>query len=941
MFILFNLWGGIVKILYIIMAFIDYCVYGIAAACFDLIRNIYEYSFFGAASGLIDNIRTNIYIVLGVLMMFKIILSAIQYMINPDTFDDKEKGMVGILKNAIITVLLIAFMPVVFDFAMDIQADVVATIPNIILGDSVEITYPEYDENGTPKTDSNGNTVYQATKTISREDLDATSGKAVAYAILRSFVSVSSNTENHKTPSTGDKDWNAGHRATKVGPFRITINKNNSSVPKDCANENVVDERCYEETYYNFDEIHDLASFKAHVADGMENGWDKGEYDYMILISTAAGVFLVYILLSMSLDVAIRTIKLGIIQMLAPIPISSYMFKKDNFNKFIKISGKVYADLFVRMAIIYIVILAVQVLINSGILNIFRDTSGGDWMLDILRNVILIFGLFMFAKSAPKFVTDLIGLPDVTGGDIADMFKPAWQRAGGAAGALINPARNAVSNVRKAWQNNADMVDSRGGKLRRFMQKTRRVGNAARHGVGGLARGTIDSFAGAAAGDDWNKMNERHKKSTAESVRRSAEGYMKRTSNDERQAALDKRKEIAKDLRENYGIDLEEELSKARRTARASVQTEKDGLDSKIKTLRHNLAMGIGDKATNESELQTALKRQQELSTKKGFDEAVKSKVESEQALIMQNAINHKMRDNDQRRKTVQNRIMEVAGELHHNRSLSQQQRENYELELYNLRQEKAKLDATLDPSKKTDVENEMRATLKKAFTGYQEEIPQRDISGGSIIKGRIDEFFGGEGFTGKGYTDVADTLSRNREALWQKEAMSKLSQAPDILGTDDNFHLKSTTLSYAANIKGEDGHGKLTYSKMFDLYSQVSDGTLDNAGRDTILNKWGFKNIGDFKAAFKDIEKQAATEYVRIANTNDGRIDNPTIVEGIKRMTALIASANIPRDEKRALLRELNENPGKFLQGASSLQERLRTKGSRINAYNSGTKDN
>ncbi len=444
LFILWSLGGTICKVLYSFVALIDYYVYGLAGTCFDLIRNIYEYSFFGNATDLINNIRRNIYIVLGVLMVFKIILSAIQYMINPDTFDDKEKGMVGILKNAIITVLLIAFMPVVFDFAMDIQADIVGAIPNIIFGNSIEIEYPEVDENGVP---TNSGKVTKITPT------DSTSGQAVAYAVLRSFISVSPNKENWVTPGTNSKEWNEGHRTTSIGPYIRTIPGDALKIcsKETASGESVIDEDCYKEENFDFTEIHDLASFKNHIADGMEKGLDKSEYNYMVLISTAGGVFLVYLLLSMSLDIAIRTIKLGIIQMLAPIPISSYMFKKDNFNKFMTISGKVYADLFVRMAIVFIVILVVQILVASGILNPANNVSGDNWLQDLLRNVILIFGLFMFAKTAPKFVTDLLGLPDISGGDIAAMFK----RAGAMAGSTGAMATAGFSNFKASKGKNA------------------------------------------------------------------------------------------------------------------------------------------------------------------------------------------------------------------------------------------------------------------------------------------------------------------------------------------------------------------------------------------------------------------------------------------------------------------------------------------------------
>ena len=80
-------------------------------------------------------------------------------------------------------------------------------------------------------------------------------------------------------------------------------------------------------------------------------------------------------------------------------------------------------------------------------------------------------------------------------------------------------------------------------------------------------------------------------------------------------------------------------------------------------------------------------------------------------------------------------------------------------------------------------------------------------------------------------------------------------------------------------------------------------------------------------------------TVHSDIKLKNDAK-PNTTIVEGIKRLKAQIAASNIPNEEKEALLKELSTDPGNFFKGASDRQEKMRTKGSRISAYNSGKKE-
>ena len=371
------------QIIYGLLGVIDMIVYSLASSLFGLIVDLANVEFFNSRQ--ISDVTSRIYIVVGVLMLFKLVLSAIQYLVNPDVFDDKEKGMGGLLKKTAISIVLIVLVPSIFNFLIAIQEPIIKTLPDIILGPGT-----------TDATDQ---------RTI---------GFNLSFKVLSAFVRVNSD-------STTSLPANVG-----VGEGK---------------------------------EIHDFASLPLHVADGcpgislfgMGGNMEDCHYDYMVIISTLCGGFLCYVLLSLTLDVSIRTIKFGIIQMLAPIPISSYVFSKDKLNKFIKTATTVYLDLFVRMIIIYFIIFVIKTVIveNKAIEILNGSGSGmantGDWFRNVLANIAIIFGLLMFAKNAPKFISELLGLPDVGAGDMADMFKPAWQRVGGfsSPAAAIGAYRNA------------------------------------------------------------------------------------------------------------------------------------------------------------------------------------------------------------------------------------------------------------------------------------------------------------------------------------------------------------------------------------------------------------------------------------------------------------------------------------------------------------------
>lgn len=352
-------------ILYGLLAAIDYIIYSLAASMFRVIIDIASVEFFTDKQ--ITGITSRIYIVVGVLMLFKLVISAIQFMINPDSFDDKEKGLGGILKKTVISIALMVLVPSIFNFALAMQKPIVESIPNVVFGTEDRVDF--------------GN-----------DDM----GMNLSFQILSSFVTLR---EGHENKIKSDE------------------------------------------------KIHDIASFQKNVLAGcpkislfgLFGSIDDCHYDYKILISTAAGVFLCYILFVMILDVAVRMIKFGLIQVLAPIPISSYVLSKDKLNNFVKMATSVYLDLFIRLAVIYFVIFAIKNVFDAGLIH---KISGGDPWRTILVNIAIVLGLLKFAQKAPDFITDLLGLKDVASGDMKDMFT----RAGGMFGATVGAGKSFISS---------------------------------------------------------------------------------------------------------------------------------------------------------------------------------------------------------------------------------------------------------------------------------------------------------------------------------------------------------------------------------------------------------------------------------------------------------------------------------------------------------------
>lgn len=158
-------------------------------------------------------------------------------------------------------------------------------------------------------------------------------------------------------------------------------------------------------------------------------------YYYMWPLTTICGIVLVFILVGIAVDVAIRVFKLMILQMIAPIPVMTYIDPKSSkdgaFNSWIKTFITTYLDIFIKLGTVYLLLLLVKEFFSGNLFGNVYKTLGfasGNFVM-----IFLIIGLFHFAKEAPKFIKDALGIKDSGGGSF--MGKALSGMAGAAAGA--------------------------------------------------------------------------------------------------------------------------------------------------------------------------------------------------------------------------------------------------------------------------------------------------------------------------------------------------------------------------------------------------------------------------------------------------------------------------------------------------------------------------
>lgn len=422
-----------------------------------IIEGIFNLSTLAVNVDFVQNIYKRIYIILAIFMVFKLSFSFLKYLVSPDAMTDKEQG-VGKLAARIVTmvVMLIAFPILAFQpvkgmnnrtILQILQDGVVKTLPRIILG---------------AKIDDNSSSEIKA----------KTNGEQLALSMLKSFyypsVCPGGAAEEESYASECDSYFQGGSGSVEMEIDSGSIWKGGTGIT----------------------EIKSLSDFEESVKEQLAKSSDKAyAWNYMWPLTTITGILLIVIMLGISIDIAVRAFKLIILQMMAPIPIMSYIDPKASkdgaFNAWLKSFVSTYVDLFVKLGTVYLVLLLAQALFSD---QLFAKTSFTGLSFLYVR-IFLVIGLFQFAKNAPKFIKDALGIKD-SGGGFMDSLKTLGAAAGLASGAVVGGIGGMASGIAAAKAS---------GSKNPLTYLNRFVGG----GLAGIGRGGIHGAKGAAKGNPF------------------------------------------------------------------------------------------------------------------------------------------------------------------------------------------------------------------------------------------------------------------------------------------------------------------------------------------------------------------------------------------------------------------------------------------------------
>lgn len=352
---------------------------------YGLIPNLFSIFYYLADSRFINSeiiktFSTNIYVLISVVMLFAFAVKLLQAIVIPDMLSDSKKGVAGVAKRVFIALTLVILIPFAFDQLYELQHQVVS---NSLIEKLLVGMQNESGDNNVGESSNAGQVL--AAMTIS--------------GLLYPEDGATTTSENLQTN------------------YNSMINSNIEDMSLLIPNIN--------ETYVD------------------SNGNEKYVLNFNSLIALIVGVFVVYMLILFCFDTALRFIKLGFLELTAPISIMAYIYNGTEFlNKWFKETLNTFVTLFVRIAALSLLIYGMHIL--PQFMENFKDVKGKFWI-----QLFIIVGLLTFAKAAPDLIKTITGVTMKGGGvsrrlgemaAVGAIAQNAWKSVGKTASGVAKTA---------------------------------------------------------------------------------------------------------------------------------------------------------------------------------------------------------------------------------------------------------------------------------------------------------------------------------------------------------------------------------------------------------------------------------------------------------------------------------------------------------------------
>lgn len=448
--------AGIGQFLLAVLSFIclaiDSVVYFAITVAYKLFLALAQFEIFNNEA--FDYLINRTYIIIGVVSLFVVAYSLLSSIINPDNASKGNKSFAKIVKNVVIAIVGVAIVPTVFNYFYYFQRVVLCNnfIPRLIL------------QQVNTDTSTLENTATELPELIFE-----------SFFYPNGLVADGNSDDNNFTDDLITSEAS-----------KIIIGHSNPVYDTDTYS--LADAYTNAKNGYSF-----WTSFEPFIFSSP--GVSDNSIQYLIILSTVAGGYIAYVFLNLCLDMGLRAVKLGYLELIAPLAIMTSIVPgqdgvfKNWSKKTISCAVEVFTRLFVVVFAVYLVGTVKNLLQPS-----FSSTICGlalNPVYILLMRAIIYFSIFAFAKKAPKFFSEAtgiksdgfkIGLLDkmkengmvqafgAIGGGVTSgvrnaavgfgNFKNAtgaWNKAKAAVSGFNSAVAGTTSGMRRGWSNTKDV----------------------------------------------------------------------------------------------------------------------------------------------------------------------------------------------------------------------------------------------------------------------------------------------------------------------------------------------------------------------------------------------------------------------------------------------------------------------------------------------------
>ncbi len=370
-------------------AAIDSFIYAFVIVIYNLIDALARLEFLNQSN--VNDFTTRIYSALGIFMLFKVSFSFINYLVKPDKFMDAQVGFQKFIINVLLVFVMLISFPWVFNLLRDFQ--------NALLDDNIVGNFILGSTNSNTQTGS-----YQLYWTPYCDTPVTTTSTAnfLSLAAFRPFFQYDAGYLNRFRDSNGDITTEGLTEINTNGVLCSSASTGNQTVNSMLNIGNITAPASTGDA---------IVSVSSSIIDVIAPGTGSAinaffvdyQVDYHWILSTIFGVILCGILLSFALDISVRSIKLAALQIIAPIPIISYIepdnSKHNMFKNWATEVGKTWLSLFIRLAALYFAIYVIQ---------LAADIQSTNQENGFYTSLFILLGALIFVKQVPKLLETLI-----------------------------------------------------------------------------------------------------------------------------------------------------------------------------------------------------------------------------------------------------------------------------------------------------------------------------------------------------------------------------------------------------------------------------------------------------------------------------------------------------------------------------------------------------